>query len=31
MSFQLINQYYSKLERLIQYDGSRHEQSVRGA
>ena len=31
MSLQLINQYYSKLERLIQYGGSRHEQSVRGA
>ena len=31
MSLQLINQYYSKLERLIQYGGSRHEQSVRSA
>ncbi len=31
MSLQLINQFYSKLERLIQYGGSRHEQSVRGA
>ena len=31
VSLQLINQFYSKLERLIQYGGSRHEQSVRGA
>ena len=31
MSLQLINQYYSKLERVVQYGGSRNEQSVRGA
>ena len=31
VSLQLINQFYSKLERLIQYSGSRNEQSIRGA
>ncbi len=31
MSLQLINQYYSQVERYIQYGGSRHEQSLRNA
>lgn len=29
MSLQLINQYYTKLKRIVRYGGSRHEQSVR--
>ncbi|QWR76109.1 type ISP restriction/modification enzyme [Candidatus Magnetomonas plexicatena] len=31
MSIPLINQYYSKLDRIIQYGGSRNETSVRNA
>jgi len=31
MSRQLINQYYNKLERIIQYGGSRNETAIRTA
>jgi predicted helicase len=31
MSRQLINQYYTKLERIIQYGGSRNETAIRSA
>jgi hypothetical protein len=31
MSRQLIHQYYNKLERIIQYGGSRNETSIRTA
>jgi hypothetical protein len=31
MSRQLINQYYTKLERIIQYGGSRNETAIRQA
>ena len=31
MSIQLINQYYSNVERLIRYGGTRNESSLRKA
>jgi hypothetical protein len=31
MSRELINQYYTKLERIIQYGGSRNETAIRQA
>jgi hypothetical protein len=31
MSKQLIHQYYTKLERIIQYGGSRNETAIRSA
>jgi hypothetical protein len=31
MSRQIINQYYNKLERIIQYGGSRNETAIRSA
>ncbi|MBI4847536.1 MAG: hypothetical protein HY808_03030 [Nitrospirae bacterium] len=31
MSIQLINQYYSKLDRILQYGGSTNETAVRNA
>jgi hypothetical protein len=31
MSKQLIHQYYNKLERIIQYGGSRNETAIRSA
>ena len=31
MSRQVINQYYNKLERIIQYGGSRNETAIRSA